>query len=733
MWRIWIDTGGTFTDCVAVAPDGGTTRWKVLSNSSLRGVVRRGGEPAAPRVDWSVELPDDFLAGQSPAPVAGTGRPVRILTSTTAGALALAAPLGIEAGEACEVRFAEEVPILAARLATGTPPGEPLPPMAMRLATTRATNALLERSGALTLLVVNRGLRDLLFIGTQQRPDLFALDVRREAPFYAEVVEVGGRLDARGEEIEALALDDLRAAIAALEPGPSDAAAVALLHSYRRDDHEVEVAAVLRRAGWRHVTRSSEVAPRQGAVARAQTAVVNAYLSPVIDEYLAAVAQAVPSGTLRVMTSAGGLQTAGDVRPKDCLLSGPAGGVVGAERTAAACGERRLISFDMGGTSTDVARYDGEFDYRFDTELAGARVLAPALAIETVAAGGGSICRFEEGRLRVGPESAGARPGPACYGAGGPLALTDVNLLLGRLDPDRFEIPLSPPAAEERLAEVRAGLAAAGQDTSDEVLLAGLLQIANERMAEAIRRISVRRGYDPTDYALLAFGGAGGQHACAVAALLGMTRVLVPFDASVLSAWGLGHAVIERIVERQVLQAVEAFAPGAEGFLGEMAAEALRLLRAEGLDEATLAVRRSILSLRLEGQDATLDVAFEPRRPILEAFRESYRQRYGYEPPERPVEVESARVVASSAPPTPDAVTVPAGAAARPVDHRRCWVGGGWRRVPVHARAELEPGARLTGPALVVERFGVVVVESGWSGRVGAGETLILESAEVDR
>jgi 5-oxoprolinase (ATP-hydrolysing) len=638
-------------------------------------------------------------------------------------------PAGLAAGEAVEIRFAVEAPVLAARLVTRTPASRPLPPLALRLGTTLGTNALLERRGARVVLFVTRGFADLLAIGTQQREDLFALDVRRPPPLYEEVVEVGERLAADGSVLEALAVESLRADIDRLLAAGFDVAAVALLHSYRNPDHEEALAAELSRRGFRSVSRSAALAPLIKILPRAQTAVVDAYLAPVVEGYLRRVAGVLGDGPLHVMTSAGGLVRAAGYQARDSLLSGPAGGVVGAARSGREVGRSRLVAFDMGGTSTDASRFDGDFEYAFEQAVGGAMVAAPALAIETVAAGGGSICRLEGGRARVGPQSAGADPGPACYGAGGPLTLTDVNLLLGRLDPSRFGIPIDPEAAAAALAEIEGRL----ETGSREALLEGFLQIANERMAEAVRRISVRRGYDPRDYSLVAFGGAGGQHATAVAELLGISEVLAPRDAGILSAVGLGAAVVERFAQRQVLRPLDGGSATLAGELEELAAEAVAAVTAEGVDPGTVEVRRRIAFLRYSGQEATLEVevgaapAHDLPAALRAGFESAYADLYGYRPPARPIEVESLRVVASS---RSEEV---AGDAGEPAPHdaeatgsRRAWFAGSWQDVPVFAGAELGAGDRFAGPALVLEDTSTLVVEPGWRARVAACGTVLL-------
>lgn len=658
------------------------------------------------------------------------------------GRLRLAAPdlppdAALE-GAAFEIHSPDEAPILAARLLTGTPQGALLPPLELRLATTRGTNALLERTGAPTAFFVTRGFADLLMIGDQARPDLFALAIRKPEPLYAAVVEVAERVAADGSVVVPFTPDDeLRGRAAGLVAAGVRSAAVAFLHSYRAPQHEERMAAVLRELGFTHVSLSSALAPLIKIVPRAETAVVDAYLAPVIGDYLARVADALSAegegagrgSTVQVMTSAGGLAPAGDFRAKDSLLSGPAGGVVGAAAAGRRAGLERLITFDMGGTSTDVARYDGDFEYVFEHRVGDAHLVAPALAIETVAAGGGSICRFAEGRLTVGPESAGAAPGPACYGAGGPLTLTDVNLLLGRLDGAHFGVPVDREATERRLAELLDAVGgSAGEAPAREHLLAGCLEIADERMADAVRRISVRRGYDPEDYALVAFGGAGGQHACAVAGLLGIETVLVPADAGLLSAFGLGTALVERFAQRQMLAPLDRVAGDLPRWLDELGAAAVGEVLAAGVPGGEAVVRRRIVQLRLAGQESALPVEAAEPSELAEAFHAGYEELYGYPPPERPIiEVESLRVVASERPREDPPEPEPAAARrAEPFGTRRVYFAGDWGEVPVFERARLAAGDTLTGPALVFERHAATVVAPGWESRVAGGGGLLL-------
>jgi 5-oxoprolinase (ATP-hydrolysing) len=728
-WQIWTDTGGTFTDCLAVDPQGNLHRAKVLSTSAVRGRIA-GADGSAVRLATAWDLPQGFFRGFTFRLLGGEAE-TRIIEDSDAAILRLDGPInGNPTGMAFELRSPEEAPVLAARLVTRTPLSAELPEIALRLATTRGTNALLERKGAPTALLITQGFADLLRIGTQQRPDLFALEIVKPEPLYQKVIEVPERLAADGSVLVPLDAAAVRETARRLLEQGIETAAVALMHSYRNPRHEQEIGNVLREAGFRHVSLSSELAPLIKLVPRAETAVVDAYLSPILERYLSGVSEALSRGSLHsslhIMTSAGGLVRAEAFHAKDGLLSGPAGGVVGAARAGRRSGFSRVIAFDMGGTSTDVARWDGDFEYLFEHRVGDAHLVAPALAIESVAAGGGSICGFDGIQLRVGPESAGAWPGPACYGAGGPLTLTDVNLILGRLDPGRFEIPLDTAAAERALEALRNRLAP--HDPGPEAVLSGLLEIANERMAEAIRSISLRRGYDPAGHALVAFGGAGAQHACAVAELLGIGHVLVPADAGLLSALGLGAAVIERFAQRQVLEPLsQALGGRLAGWLDELGREALAAVRAEGIAAEEIAIRRRLLNLRFAGQEATLAVEYRADGEIEPAFAAAYREIYGYAPEGRAIELESVRVVASSRSSAEDPTFEPEPSKAVPAGARRCWTGGAWREVPFFDRALLKPGAAFAGPSLVFESHSATLIEEGWSGRVDGAGSLVLE------
>ncbi|MFT4638867.1 MAG: 5-oxoprolinase (ATP-hydrolyzing) [Verrucomicrobiales bacterium] len=582
-----------------------------------------------------------------------------------------------------------EAPLVGAHLLTHTPLSAPLPPIAFRLATTRGTNALLEGRGAKVALFITAGFGDLLRIGDQTRPNLFALNIVRPEPLHAAVVEVSGRQDKDGNLLHEIDFESIQEEAKRLLADGIDTACVALLHSYRNPEPERAVAALLREMGFALVITSTELSSRIHFGRRTETALINAYLAPLMEAYLSDVRGRLhPDSTLRIMTSAGGLVSRERFRPIDSLLSGPAGGVVGAVSIGHQLGLQKILAFDMGGTSTDVSRYDGHYHYQRELRIGQARLQSDALHIETVAAGGGSICSVERSSLKVGPESAGASPGPACYGAGGPLTLTDVHALLGRLSTETFAIPLDLQAAKDRWATFLDENDLSPDQTP--AYLAGFLQIANERMADAIRSISVREGEDPSEYALLAFGGAGGLHACALADLLGITEVIVPQDAGILSARGLQQATLEAQRDRQVLMLWDEAAAKVGPWSEEMADHALEEI---GLESSACDIRIEG-ELRFVGQEATLTVSL--KSDATETFLRDYQRIFGHAP-DRKIEIESIRV-----------------------------------RVREHALSfESEVFVEkdvLSGPLLVPDPHGSLMIEPGWEAERGTLGTLRLRS-----
>ena len=647
MFQLRVDTGGTFTDCWGRAENDAEPRLvKVLSSGRLRVSVQEWISPTELRIDipegWHTA--DTFFTGYK---LQSQDQSALVLAYTEE-TKTLTLSREVPQSPTVDLFTREEAPILGARLLTGTALDANFPPVDFRLATTRGTNALLERKGARVAFFVTKGFGDLLIIRDQRRPDLFALKHERPRPLYEQAIEIHERLDKDGHVLAPITLDDDfdQKARALLDSG-IDTAAVALLHSYQNPEHEHAVRDRLLDLGFTNITLSSEIAPLIKILPRAETSVVNAYLQPIMQSFLDHIQErAGENANLLTMTSAGGLETVDTYCPKDSLLSGPAGGVSGAAAIAEELGYKNILTFDMGGTSTDVARYADGFQYRFEQIVGDARLLSPALKIETVASGGGSICHYTEGTLRVGPESAGADPGPACYGRGGPLTITDVNLLLGRIDPANFGIPLSDEniAAAEKAAitlQTEAGLPG---DQLDPAFLTGLLEIAVEQMADAIRAISIRDGADPTDYALLAFGGAGPLHACDIAERLEMKTILVPAEAGLLSAYGLHCASIERFAERQLdttLTDTEL-----EHTFTQVENEALQALSDTG-HQGT--ITRRLAELRLEGQDSTLTAEGKTPAELETAFQSQYQSTFGYPPPtDRNIQIVSYRAVAGT-------------------------------------------------------------------------------------
>lgn len=651
-WQFAIDVGGTFTDGVAFSPEGEVRTAKVLSSSAVKGKIGSGSQPgqildAARRGEV-----EDFYRGYEVVlldanGVSGERRPVGRFDGA-GGAILPDPPFASLAGTTSyELRSPEEAPLLAVRKILGLRLADPIHDLDLRLGTTRGTNTLLERKGPRTAFVTTEGFADVLRIGNQDRPRLFEFAIRKPAPLFEATVEVRERLAADGRILVPLDLENARRRLGELRERGVEALAICLLHSYRDPVHEEALARLARELGFHEVALSSTSAPFIKLVPRGDTAVVDAYLTPVLESYVESIEKRAPRARLRLLTSAGGLAAPSSFRGKDSILSGPAGGVVGAARAAEAVGFRRVIGFDMGGTSTDVCRYDGSFDMEFETEKAGVRVVTPLLAIETVAAGGGSVCDFDGERLTVGPESAGARPGPACYGGGGPLTVTDVNFFLGRVPEERFPFPLDRIAVERRLGELSKRLAEAGHERSLPCIAEGFLEIANARMAAAIRKISVARGYDVREYVLVAFGGAGPQHACAVARELGIREVLVPGLAGVLSAYGAGVADVRKFAERSLLR------PHSDGLAAELEPlfreleEAVRTaVAADGALPEHIEPPRRELEMRYAGQDATLtvDTSVDGVGDWRHRFEDAHRRLFGYVHPGRALEVVSARV-----------------------------------------------------------------------------------------
>ncbi|MFF8476880.1 hydantoinase B/oxoprolinase family protein [Streptomyces sp. NPDC015414] len=611
---------------------------------------------------------------------------------------------------------------------------------AVRMGTTVATNALLERKGERTLLVITRGFRDALRIAYQNRPAIFARHIRLPGLLYERVVEADERVAADGTVLRAPDLDALAGPLRQAYDDGIRAVAVVCLHSHLYPAHERAIGDLAARTGFPQVSLSSETSPLMKLVPRGDTAVVDAYLSPVLRRYVRHVADELHGVRLMFMQSNGGLTEAGQFRGKDAVLSGPAGGIVGMARMSQRAGFDRVIGFDMGGTSTDVSHYAGAYERVFTSRIAGVRLRAPMLDIHTVAAGGGSVLHFDGSRYRVGPDSAGAAPGPACYRAGGPLTVTDANVMLGRIPPAHFpavfgpdgDQPLDAAVVRDRFTalahEIRERT---GDDRTPEQVAEGYLRIAVANIANAVKRISVQKGHDVTRYALTTFGGAGGQHACRVADSLGIRTVLVPPMAGVLSALGIGLADTTAMREQSVETPLEAASmPGVRETADALERAARAELRAEDVPEDRIEVTRRA-QLRYDGTDTTLTVELTEPGTMTHAFEERHRATYSFTL-DRPVVVEALSVEATgiTAPPDLSALAPYEGHRAAPRTVR-LHTGGAWHDVPLHRREALPPGEAVTGPAIITEPGATTVVDDGWRAAAGHDGHLVMERTAV--
>jgi len=660
-WHFWIDRGGTFTDVVARGPDGREVVRKLLSENAGR------------YADAAVEAIRTILAEHG----------------------------------ATEIE-------------------------SIRMGTTVATNALLERKGAATVLVVTEGFGDLLEIGNQARPDIFALNIVKPDQLQARVIEARERVTAEGEVLTLLDEARVRADLLAAREAGITSCAIACLHGWAYPAHEQRIAEIAREVGFTHVSVSSEVSGLARYVPRTDTTAADAYLTPVLDAYVQRVAGAFDAATrLYFMQSNGGLTPASVFRGRDAVLSGPAGGIIGMAAAARRAGFDKALGFDMGGTSTDVSHYAGVFERTNDTVVAGVRLTTPMLQIHTVAAGGGSICYFDGARLRVGPQSAGADPGPACYRRGGPLTITDCNVLLGRVRTEFFpaifgpkgDRPLDAKIVAQRFADLCWEVKqATGAELTAEAAAEGFIAIANQHMAEAIRKISIQRGYDPREYVICAFGGAGGQHACAVADAVGARSVLLHPLAGVLSAWGMGLADVRAVRELSVEQALGVDLSEQRGALTKQASEALA---ARGV-----AVRATELTayLRYDGAEALLPVALADGEVMREAFETAHRSRFGFLDASRAIIVAklSAEALGEDEAP-PKAVVTMAVREPTPLAVVDMRIAGETFKAPVLRRGDIPAGFSVDGPALVLENGATTFIEPGWRGAMSADGDLVLE------
>jgi 5-oxoprolinase (ATP-hydrolysing) len=674
-WQFWIDRGGTFTDVVAKRPDGALVTHKLLSENPER------------YRDAAIQGIRDILG------------------------LAAGAPI-------------------------------PAQVAAIKMGTTVATNALLERKGERTLLVITKGFRDALRIAYQNRPKIFARQIKLPELLYADVVEVDERITAEGEVLRPLDLAAARRDLAAARAAGFECVAILLMHGFRHTQHEKALADLAAELDFKQISVSHRVSPLMKLVSRGDTTVVDAYLSPILRRYVDQVAREIGNARTRLMfmQSNGGLTDAATFQGKDSILSGPAGGIVGAVATASQAGFDRIIGFDMGGTSTDVSHWSKSIGYErtFDAQVAGVRVRAPMMQIHTVAAGGGSILHFDGARFRVGPDSAGANPGPASYRRGGPLTVTDCNVMLGRLNPEFFPRIFGPNADQSldrnivvskftTLAEEIS--AAIGKRMSAEEAAEGFMKIAVANMANAIKEISIQRGYDVSKYTLSCFGGAGGQHACRVADELGMKRIFLHPLAGVLSAYGMGLADVRTLRHRTIETELSAAAlPGLTRALDELAREGEAELLAQGIDKAAIAIERHA-HIKYAGTDAPLLADFGDPANIKASFEAAHRRQYGFIVPDKALIVDSVSIEAiGRTEAVADPVLASAGRAeARPKALVPFWAEGAHHQAPVLDRAEMRPGQEVDGPAIILESTSTTIVEPGWTAVATPRGHLVLE------
>ncbi|MEF2550397.1 hydantoinase B/oxoprolinase family protein [Aurantimonas sp. A2-1-M11] len=678
-WDFWVDRGGTFTDIIGRDPEGGLHPRKLLSENP--GVYE-----------------DAALEG------------IRDL-------------LGLDG----------DAPIVADRVGT------------VRMGTTVATNALLERKGDRTLLLITRGFRDALKIAYQARPDIFAKEIILPEQLYERVEEVGERVLADGTLECELDEADARRALAAAKADGIDAVAIVFMHSWRYPAHEQRARALAEEAGFSQISVSHEVSPLVKIVGRGDTTVVDAYLTPILSRYVSQVAAALGASTddaaapsLQFMMSSGGLTAADLFQGKDAILSGPAGGVVGMAETARLAGQEKVIGFDMGGTSTDVTHFAGAYERALDSEVAGVRIRAPMMRIHTVAAGGGSILHLDQGRFQVGPDSAGAHPGPAAYGKGGPLTVTDANVMLGKLKPALFPAVFGPDRNQPLDADVVTGKFAAmaaelGDDRDPRQIAEGFLTIAVENMANAIKKISVQRGYDVSRYLLNSFGGAGGQHACLVADALSMERVLIHPMSGLLSAYGIGLSSLFSSRSKALVAPLEEASRGAiDGLAADLAKAVAGELAAQGVGAERIDTTR-LLQLRYDGTDTTLPVVYADDFAVArQDFEAAHRAQFGFVYENRPIVVENVSVEGAERREASDDAGESDVAAydAKTSETGRIFTGGTEREAGIFRREALELGARIAGPALIVEPNQTIVVEPGWSAEITARNDVLLTRTE---
>jgi 5-oxoprolinase (ATP-hydrolysing) len=665
-WQFYIDRGGTFTDIVAKTPQGQIIVHKLLS-----------------------ENPEQY----------------------------------------------QDAPIQGIRTMMGIAPDEPIPTAqieVVKMGTTIATNALLERKGDRLVLLITKGFKDALRIGYQNRPDIFAREIILPSMLYEFVVEIDARYDAQGNELKSVDPQQVRQDLEAVYKMGIDCCAIVLMHSYRYPNHELQVAKIAEEIGFTQISISHQVSPLMKLVSRGDTTVVDAYLTPILRRYIDRITDQLPDTQLMFMKSDGGLVSAADFQGKDSILSGPAGGIVGAVQTSHRAGFKRIVTFDMGGTSTDVAHYAGEYERELDSEIAGARMRVPVLAIHTIAAGGGSILAFDGASYRVGPESGGSNPGPACYRRGGALTITDANVMLGKIQPQYFPAvfgqdanqPLDRKIVLQKFTELTATInTATSNNLTPEQVASGFMAIAVANMANAIKKISLQRGYDVTRYVLCCFGGAGAQVACLVADNLGMSKILIHPYAGVLSAYGIGLADIsttklesvEMILKPEIMPQLESLFTSLLGI---------------DITPDTAVIKK--VNLKYLGTDSTLTINFNSHLAAMEQdFATEHQTRYGFIQPGKELVIESASVELVQAMDTPEEAIVtptrPLTESPTAIESVPLFASDCWHDAKIYRREDLQPEDCIKGAAIIVEQISTIIIEPHWQATVSDRNYLILE------
>lgn len=672
LWQFWIDRGGTFTDIVALTPNGEYRTHKLLSENPE-------------------QYKDAALHG------------IREL-------------LGLDA----------DAPIPDAQIHS------------VKMGTTVATNALLERKGTPTALLITRGFKDALRIAYQNRPRLFDLNIQLPELLYQQVAEVDERLDAHGNIIKALDETQARKALTSIFDQGIRAIAIVLMHAYRYPEHEQKLAAIAREIGFTQISTSHDISPLMKLISRGDTTVVDAYLSPILRHYIDQVAAELGDTQLMFMQSNGGLVHCDNFQGKDSILSGPAGGIVGAVKTCQAAGHNNIIGFDMGGTSTDVSHFNGEYERSFNSVVAGVRMRAPMMQIHTVAAGGGSILHFDCSRFRVGPDSAGANPGPACYRRGGPLTITDCNLMLGKLSAEHFpkvfgpnsDQPLDKAIVQKKFQALSAEIEkSTGRRMTATEVAEGFLKIAVDNMANAIKEISTQRGYDISHYTLCCFGGAGGQHACRVADALGMKKVTLHPMAGVLSAYGMGLADFRILLQHNVeAELNEALINCLQSEITKLVDQGRREILAQGVDASAIS-HITKAHIKYQGTDSTLEISLGDLKQTQQRFDDAHRQRYGFIVPEKPLIIESLSVevigeghsqIKSSLAPAETSHQFNA------IGETVIFTGAEGLNADIYQREQMLPGDSVKGPAVILEPTGTNIIEEGWEAELSTQGNLEL-------